>query len=356
MGSAGAPLEAATLPLGWTTDITSLSTFVEAPLELADDCGPEMPYPILLVSAPGAVGKSTLAREIAAQTGGVLVDLAQAEAVGSSTISGGLAWADLFNRFRRGNVALMIDGLDEARMRVTEDSFTAFLEDICKLARADGRPITLFGRTSAVEEAWLNFSEMGFEPPIIEIKFHGPASALDFVMRRIGSARAERGENIAAAADADAKAARYILSSLEQQAEVDGDKFVGYAPVLIAISKRVAAERNPMALVQGFERGAAGLSLNDIVDAILERERTKLEPLVFTDPALKKLLYSKDEQVERLVAAIYRVDHAPNLPAMSPQDVETYKSCLEQLGARSSFHRWVGATTVIGGLWGFHCC
>lgn len=329
LGSASVPVAAEILPLGWTTDIASLSTFVEAPLEIAGDFGPQVPYPILLVSAPGAVGKSTLAKEIAAQTRAVLIDLAQAEAVGSSTISGGLAWADLFNRFRRGDVALMIDGLDEARMRVTEDSFKAFLEDVCKLARADGRPITLFGRTAAVEEAWLNFWEMGFEPPVIEIKFHGPDSALDFVMRRVANTRAERGENVAAAADADGKAARYILSSLTQQAEVDGDKFVGYAPVLIAVSKRVAAERNPMALVQGFERGSTVLSLNDIVDAILERERTKLEPLVFTDPLLKRLLYSKDEQVERLIAAIYGVDHAPHLPAMSPRDAETYKGALD---------------------------
>ena len=329
LGHASAHLPARTLPAGWTTDIDSLSTFVEAPIEMAGDFGQQIPYPILLVSAPGAVGKSTLAREIAARTGAVLVDLAQAEAVGSSTVSGGLAWADMFNGFRRGDVALMIDGLDEARMQVTEASFAAFLEDVRKLARADGKPITLFGRTSAVEEAWLHFAETGFEPPVLEIQFHGHESALDFVVRRIASARTEQGENVEAAADADRKAARHILDSLEQQAEVDGDRFVGYAPVLIAVSKRVAAERNPMALAQGFEREAEVLSLNDIVDAILERERTKLEPLGFTDPALKGRLYGKDEQVERLISAVYGVDHVPNLPAMSPQDAETYKGALD---------------------------
>ena len=329
LGSASAPGPTATLPPGWTTDIDSLSTFVEAPLEVVGDFGLQIPYPILMVSAPGAVGKSTLATEIAAKTGAVLIDLAQAEAVGSSTISGGLAWADLFNRFRSGDVALMIDGLDEARMRVTEASFTAFLEDLCKLARADGKPITLFGRTSAIEEAWLNFAEMGFEPPVIEIQFYGPESALDFVMRRIASARRDQGDNVAAAADADGKAARYILSNLEHHAEGDGDRFVGYAPVLIAVAKRVAAEPNPMALVQEFEHGTEVLSLNDIVDAILERERTKLAPLVFTDPAVKGQLYSKDEQVERLIAAVYGVDHVPPLPAMSSQDTETYKGALD---------------------------
>ena len=329
LGYARTPLPAGMLPAGWTTDIGSLSTFVEAPLEMAGEFGQQIPYPILLVSSPGAVGKSTLAREIAAQTGAVLVDLAQAEAVGSSTVSGGLAWADLFNGFRRGDVALMIDGLDEARMQVTEASFAAFLEDICKLARAQGKPITLFGRTSAADEAWLHFAEMGFEPPVLEIQFHGRESALDFVMRRIANTRTEQRENVKAAADADKKAALHILDSLEQQAAVDGDRFVGYAPVLIAVSKRVALERNPMALVRGFEDGAEVLSLNDIVDTILERERAKLDRLEFTDPALQGTLYGKDEQVERLISAVYGVDHVPNLPAMSSHDAETYRGALD---------------------------
>ena len=37
---------------------------------------------------------------------------------------------------------------------------------------------------------------MGFEPPVIEIQFYGPESALDFVMRRIASARRDQGNNV----------------------------------------------------------------------------------------------------------------------------------------------------------------
>ena len=163
--------------------------------------------------------------------------------MGSSTVSGGLAWADLFNVFRQGDVALMIDGLDEARMQVTEASFAAFLEDICKLARAEGKPITLFGRTSAVEEAWLHFAGMRFESPVLEIQFYGHDSALDFVMHRIGNTRTEQGENVEAAADADRRAALHILSRLEEQAEVDGDRFVGYAPVLSRSIKKSSSRK-----------------------------------------------------------------------------------------------------------------
>lgn len=317
-------------PVGWATDIESFGPFVEAPLKLADDFGQEKGVcPILMVSAPGAVGKSTLANEIAARTGAILVDLSKAEAVGGSTVTGGLARANLFNPFAKGDVALLIDGLDEARMRVTKDSFFAFLDDIRRLADVNRKPITLFGRTSAIEDAWLALAEMGIEPPVLEIQFHGRDAALEFVTRRIASDRECKGEDVNAAAEADMRAALQILESLGTQAHNDGDKFVGYAPVLIAVAKRVAAERNPMALVQTLERGQEALSLNGIVDAIMERETSKLEPLAFEDSALKDILYGKAEQIERLISAVYGIDHLPDLPEMNQEDAEKYKSALD---------------------------
>ena len=236
----------------------------------------------------------------------------------------------MFDRFLQGNVALLIDGLDEARIRVTQDSFAAFLEDISKLASTDRKPITIFGRTSAIEDAWLTFAESNVEPPVLEIQFHGPDAALEFVMRRIASARNEKGDDANATADADRRAAAEILRSLGRHAQIDGNRFVGYAPALIAVAKRVAAERNPMALVQALERGADALSLNGIVDAIIERERSKLDQLEFTDPELRDQLYGKAEQIERLISAVYEIDHAPNLPEMKQDDAETYKNALDR--------------------------
>ena len=211
---------------------------------------------------------------------------------------------------------------------MTKDSFSAFLEDIGKLASADRKPITLFGRTSAVEDAWLHFALMGFEPPVLEIQFYGNDAALEFATRRIADDREENGEDVNASAAADRRAVTQILERLENQTQAGGDRFVGYAPVLIAVSKRVAAERNPMALVSDLEGGAEALSLNSIVDAILEREKTKLDRLEFADPDLKERLYDKNEQVERLISAIYKIDHVPHLPEMNHKDAATYTSAL----------------------------
>ena len=97
LGRRGAPLRMERAPAGWTTNIQIFSPFIEAPLELLGDFGMDADYPIILVSAPGAVGKSTLASEIAARTGAILLDLAQADAVGAATVTGGLAWGGLFD-------------------------------------------------------------------------------------------------------------------------------------------------------------------------------------------------------------------------------------------------------------------
>ena len=321
-----------TLPEGWRIDIERLNIFVEAPLEMPEEFRNELPAPILLVSAPGAVGKSTLAREVAAQTGAVLVDLAQAGAVGAGTVSGGLAWAGLFERFRHGSVALVIDGLDEARIRVTQDSFVAFLKDIYAFvnqADANTKPVTLFGRTSAIDDAWLHFADLGLEPPVLEIQFHRPEAALEFVVRRIASQRQERGQDANSVTDADRTAAEHILVGLRNQAPTDGNRFAGYAPVLIAVSERVAAEHNPHALVQDLRDGAEVLSLVRIVDAILERERVKLDQLELKDGGLKGKLYGKGEQVERLISAVYGIGHVPTMAVMNQDDATTYQNALD---------------------------
>jgi len=65
---------------GWSYEEKGLDTFKEAPLthsiEFGEDSDPNHSS-IVLVSAPGAVGKSTLARQIAFATGAVYLDLAK---------------------------------------------------------------------------------------------------------------------------------------------------------------------------------------------------------------------------------------------------------------------------------------
>ena len=195
---------------------------------------------------------------------------------------------------------------------------------------------------------------MGVDALMLEIQFHETATALEFVKRQAMSLRRGLGEDLHAVADADGRAAELILAGLEHRTEAIGTKFSGYAPVLIAVARRIASERNPMALVQELGAGVEAVSLRGIVGAILEREKSKLERLQLSDLGLRDRLYGKEEQVDRLVSAIYDIDHVPTLPAMSERDAEIYRNALEGWVPDQSVHRRIRKAAVIGSLRRFH--
>ena len=132
---------------GWSFETDGLKTFMEAPLatntELSE-AGDENTSSIILISAPGAVGKSTLARQIAFTTGAVYIDLAKADPVGGNTLSGGLVKSGLYPAWQNQTTAVLIDGLDEARFRVTQEAFEAFLADVAELAKGRNVPTIMF--------------------------------------------------------------------------------------------------------------------------------------------------------------------------------------------------------------------
>ena len=137
---------------GWSIQSGGSESFVEADLELRPDFS-DLSAPIWFVAAPGAVGKSTLAREISTRTGAIYLDLAKAETVAGNYLTGGLAKNGLLNAWQAGNTAVLIDALDEARLRVTQGSFDDFLTDIQTLSLSRSLPTVLFGRVGIVEDA-----------------------------------------------------------------------------------------------------------------------------------------------------------------------------------------------------------
>ena len=99
----------AALIQGWSFQIHGLETLREVPLTLSDELGTRddpAESSLLLASAPGAVSKTTLAKQIAFSTDSVYIDLSEAAPVGANRL---------------------IDGVDEARLKVTEEAFDAFV-------------------------------------------------------------------------------------------------------------------------------------------------------------------------------------------------------------------------------------
>jgi hypothetical protein len=316
----------ASLTRGWSFIDTGLAAFMEAPLALNMDIASTsdpMSSSILLVSAPGAVGKSTLARQIAFETDSVYIDLSASEPVGANTLSGGLARSGLFVQWQQQITTVLIDGLDEARLRVTQEAFEAFLSDIIEISKTRKVPTVLFGRTGAIQDAWIILAQGGIEAPILEIGYYSPDAAADFALASLRTIRPARTHEAI-----ERKAIEVLLDRLREQTGDDGDRFAGYAPVLQAVAKRVAEDGNPNALIAQIEAGAQPVTLATVATGILERERGKLQGLQLEDTDIAASLYSPAEQLNRLVARLYQLP-LPPLPLMKPNDAQAYSSALD---------------------------
>lgn len=244
---------------GWQLVSESAGTFKEAPLDLSDEFTSEfspLASPLILVSAPGAVGKTTLAKQIAYRTGAIYIDLAQSEPVGGHTLSGGLVRAGAYDRWQAGTTTVLVDGLDEARLRVAQEAFEAFLDDVLELSVKRTLPTVLFGRSGSIQDAWFILAASGVEVPVLEIGYFGIEDAIEFATAKLRTDYPARLHP-----EPDKRAIALLLERIRNQTESDGDRFAGYAPVLQAVVEQVGREGNPAALVAAIEKGcSAGYS------------------------------------------------------------------------------------------------
>ena len=132
---------------------------------------------VLIIGAPGAVGKSTLARALSSRRGALIWDLAEAEEVGfgsldamlEHTMQSGLK-SDFLEWMSEGMQFIIIDALDEGRIKVTENSFLRLLENISRLAKdAKASCFVLLGRTQIAESVWLNLTDQHIDASILTI-------------------------------------------------------------------------------------------------------------------------------------------------------------------------------------------
>ncbi len=292
---------------GWSAPTEKMPTFVEPELRLREDLETKS-TPVRLVSASGAVGKSTYASQLAAEYGMILVDLGTASPVAGNYLSGGLVRTGLVTGFQSGKVGVVIDALDEAKLRVTSESYAAFIEDVARLSKASSSPLILFGREGAIEEAWLALDGEGISPPIYEIKRFDRAKAIQFVMARLDRVEGDAQKYIQQFRIAFQTKIGEIIDQLAESTE-DGRKvgsleFAGYAPVLEAVAAYASEFKNPAAYVD-LQRTGLHL-IDEIIEQVLVRESGKVQQpvkLMFPDVDTKAL-YTAGEQRRLLLASL----------------------------------------------------
>lgn len=307
---------------GWTSSAQATDAFIEPPLSLRGD-EETLSSPIWFVSAPGAVGKSTLARHLAALTNAVYIDLARAATVGGDSLAGGLLKNGLYSLWTQEKTTVFIDALDEARLRVTQKSFEDFLDDVLSLSIDRKIPTIIFGRSGIVTEAVEFFALKEINCPVFDIGYFSHDNAAKFIRSKLDQvAKGDEGlrGRLSSHAGVYHEVIEKFLAHLESAVGSDGQKFSGYAPVLEAIALVIAPVSNPAHLKQ--EEAAAsqeGDILHSIVDRIQKREAEKFRSQLPNDirDKLGSMLYGPDEQFAGLAAKIYHLP-APNPSAALP--------------------------------------
>lgn len=325
---------AAVTRVGWDSKCASDVSFVEAGLVLREGFD-DLASPVWLVAAAGAVGKSTFARELCAATGAVYVDLAVAEAVGGSYVVGGLVNNGLLDEWRAGRVTLVIDALDEARLRVTQSAFEDFLRDVVSVAKSGTLPLVLLGRVGIVDECWLQLNALdGLSCPIFDIQFFSRDKAIQFVLaalQRLGqTSHPQLVAPLRAHAHEYERAATEIVDRLVVASSKDGNHFAGYAPVLEAVAKVIAGQANPAQIQSQRLQEFEGQILDRLAEEILLREAGKLvAQMRQTLPEFpERGAYEPAEQLTRLASRVLQVEYAGGHVELPPQCVAPYEKAV----------------------------
>lgn len=301
-----------------------------------DGYSPDGPNALVLITAPGAMGKSAAARAIASRTGMPYVDLAKVR-VGSGSLTGELsksvgpdAYSGFIKDLRSGRAALVLDSIDEAQLTCGRENYLAFLEDLAWLLEGaePHHQIVMLGRRDATDTTLIALEELGITPSVHQVAPLSHAQAcelitltLDHKTSRVGGpfiAHRQHPQPFGAYRDALfsdlASALEPTIDTSEPAYWDQVSGFLGYPPVVAALAERLATDDNPRAALEELKATPRsgrpqlrGVLLRTVLERVMERESGKVRDRVGEALALRpadpvrNALYTHDEQANRLL-------------------------------------------------------
>ena len=274
---------------------------------------------VTLISARGATGKTMLARALSSDRAVPLWALNDDQGVSADALEARLARyigpEDPLERFRADPAALVvIDALDEARMRVSATSWGEFVASLCGVSTA-GHHFVLFGRDRLLEELWVDLDDAAVTPRWLEISHFDPEQRIAYVDSFTKATRDTSSSIYQRARDA-------VLASLAGTMETElSEAFVGYAPVLDAVVA-LLKNKNLASVESDFKPNGGGHRsvdvLAQVLERLLERDRTKTDPLAQSLGLDENSVYTPDEQIDWLASELMGAD-APALSHIPDQ-------------------------------------
>lgn len=251
---------------------------------------------VVLISARAAVGKSTAAAFIADKIAAPLWDLSKLS-VGHGFVGGTLVDTynparvpDLLAKLEVGEFAVVIDALDEARLRGgTPNQLDLLMDDVAARRGTAGRvgpSFVMLGRPDTCRVAAEKLTLLNVPFSQVEVEYFDDPDARDFIVRRLDSLghTAHRGVQARDFETAVSSVFGAVMKAMNVSADSRWDdeelrRFLGYAPVLVAIAAYLRRWRDYKAMKADWDRkavtGDQWQVLCMIMTALLEREQTE---------------------------------------------------------------------------------
>lgn len=326
--------------------------FIPPPIERSEsESSDAADIDVVLVDARAAVGKSRFARWLASESRQTLLDLAETQ-VGAGTASGILPQ---FTRrsdgsrvyseqaFEDGELTLIVDAIDEGRIRSGQANVDSFLETFAEMIRgrkARRRPAAvIFGRPESilsVKETLEIFEIVNVE--VLRIQFFDEDRAREMVlkyaehyaerdsMRSVRLSPEDLKAPVNSVLDSYFSAVAQALN-LDSAANLwidengDGRQFAGYAPVLQTLGATVGLETNHGRLAAQLETGRSSAwgVIEKVCQTIFEREQGKVRDHIeiqFPEDEIPSLAYDRKEQVRAIMGHLASNDPLKYLARM----------------------------------------
>ena len=264
----------------------------------------------VLISAPGATGKTALAEHISYAYNALYLDMSEFR-IGTNSFIGTLHndigvenVSEFIKKLKNGDAALVIDALDEAELSSGRNAVQNFLNEIYEtIIPHTGRNIFLLCRTETAQGIVNYFVQKKIAFLHYEIGLFQPNKAKEFVSKYVHYVKKRDITIIDGIID------QYFKNILAVIPDSEAKSFIGYAPVLEAIGEEINNESNPQKLLVALQYSTCTELIVDIMKSLLDREKDKfisnikpsLEEKGIFDWKYADEYYTRDEQLQRLI-------------------------------------------------------
>ena len=305
----------------------------------------------ILFSAPGATGKSSLAKYIAHKYDALYWNLSKVK-VGTNSFAGSILnavgavnYSEFIGNLNAGDVLLVIDAFDEAEIVSGRKMLNSFIAEISNSLTNHQIPsVCLLARTETAQYLASFCAENGIPVAHYEIGFFNESAAKDFIIKSVAK------NDVPSQPDIDCANSYYDVIK-RNITEDECASFLGYAPVLEAIATHIKATPNRQKMISELSSQKDCVSIiMKIMDDLLLREQTEKICPAFAERCKEShpefsdwdKVYSAEEQLVRIIHYVLFHDTAYTnyeLDFLPPQLVDDYQEMLDSFLTQHPFIR-----------------